>query len=351
MSGTKQVLWWLGVLALSLFATYHLRSVLLPFVAGMAIAYVFDPVCDWLENKGMSRTWATILLTAFVGIVFLAVVIVIGPVVIDQITSFIQSLPAMTDRLRLKIDPLYQIVELRFSLPSLDSLLAESVNRAGEGIGLVSRALGAVFSRSVALVNIASLLVVTPVVAFYLLRDWDNFINQIDNLLPRKHADIIRGLAHETDEMLAGFARGQASVCGILAVIYGFGYFMSGVPFGFAIGIIAGLLSFIPYVGSATGLIFALLASLLSDSILHTLAFSVIVFAVGQFLEGNFLTPKLVGGRIRLHPVWIIFALFAFGSLFGFVGLLIAVPLAAIVGVLVRFGITQYKASKLYSGH
>lgn len=350
MSPAKQTLWWGSIFIFTLGLLYILSPILLPFVAGMAIAYIFDPLCDWLEKKGASRLIATILITTIIGLLFIGVLIGLVPLIVNQLTSLLHNLPDMIRRLQQFIEPFYVQFQDRFHLPSLDGLISTSAGNAGSGVQLITGALSSVLLQGLALANLLSLLFITPVVAFYLLRDWDHFTGKVDQLLPRKHAQTIRALIQEINELLAGFARGQASVCAILALFYGVGYLSVGVPFGFAIGIIAGLLSFIPYVGSAIGIILAILASLLSDHIWLTIGLAIGIFITGQVMEGNFLTPKLVGDRVRLHPVWVIFALLAFGSLFGFVGLLLAVPAAAVIGALVRFAIRQYQESRLYLG-
>ena len=219
--------------------------------------------------------------------------------------------------------------------------------------GWIASLLGSIWSGGVAFVNLISLLVVTPVVAFYMLLDWDRMVATVDKWLPREHVETIRGLAREIDEALAGFVRGQGTVCIILASFYASGLSLSGLNFGVLIGIISGLISFVPYVGSITGFVLAggvALIQFLPDGEWLMISIVLAIFVMGQFLEGNFLSPKLVGERVGLHPVWLMFALFAFGLLLGFVGLLLAVPLAAAIGVLLRFALKTYMGSPLYVG-
>jgi predicted PurR-regulated permease PerM len=201
------------------------------------------------------------------------------------------------------------------------------------------------------LVNALVLILVVPVVTFYLLMDWDRMVARIDELLPRDHAPVIRRLASEIDATLAGFLRGQGTVCLILGTFYAAGLMLAGLQFGLVVGLVAGLISFIPYVGTVVGGATAIgLALFQFWGDWHLVGIVAAIFAAGQVMEGNFLTPKLVGGSVGLHPVWLIFALSAFGALFGFVGLLVAVPVAAMLGVLTRFGIAQYRQSLLYRG-
>jgi predicted PurR-regulated permease PerM len=200
------------------------------------------------------------------------------------------------------------------------------------------------------LINLVSLLVITPVVAFYLLRDWDRIVIQIDSWLPRRYAETIREQVRAVDATLAGFLRGQGTVCLILAIYYGLGLSLAGLDFGLVIGLVAGLLSFVPYVGAIVGLLLSVGLALVQFDAWLPIAIVAAVFILGQVVEGNFLTPKLVGESVGLHPVWIIFALLAGGTLFGFVGLLLAIPAAAVIGVGVRFALDRYLVSAYYKG-
>jgi predicted PurR-regulated permease PerM len=220
-----------------------------------------------------------------------------------------------------------------------------------QGATWIAGFLRGLWSGGQAIISVFALLVVTPVVAFYLLIDWDHMVAAVDEWLPRRHRDTIRTLAREIDRAIAGFIRGQSAVCLILGTFYAVGLSLIGLNFGALIGMSAGLLSFIPYVGSLTGLVLSVGVAVVQFWPDWTwIAATLGVFIVGQFFEGNILSPKLVGASVGLHPVWLMFALFAFGTLFGFVGLLLAVPLAAIVGVLGRFALRQYLASALYHG-
>ena len=217
--------------------------------------------------------------------------------------------------------------------------------------GFVTSFVSSLWTSSLAVVNFLSLFVVTPVVAFYLLLDWDRMIDKTDALVPRQHVATVRRLAREIDRSVAGFVRGQGSVCLILGTYYAVGLTLVGLNFGLLIGFFAGVISFVPYVGSAVGLVIALGVALVQFSPDWVwVAAAAGVFFSGQFIEGNILQPKLVGASVGLHPVWLMFALFAFGAIFGFVGLLIAVPAAAAVGVLVRFALQKYLESEMYFG-
>lgn len=342
---------YLAALIVFLILVYLLRTVLLPFVAGMGVAYFLDPVCDKLEKWGCSRTLATTLVTIAFALLIILGFLVIVPVLIEQLTNFIRDLPGLVERAHQRLLPLYFQFQTRFDLPALDDLGAMVSNRLGGVLGFIGDTIQNVVSGGAALANLLSLLFITPVVTFYLLRDWDILVARIDTLLPRDHAMTIREQMKAIDTTMAGFIRGQASVCLVLGTYYAGGLMLVGLPFGLVIGMAAGILTFIPYVGSLSGFIFSMAVALASFPDWHGPAIVAGIFVTGQVLEGNFLTPKLVGDRVGLHPVWIIFALLAGGALFGFVGLLLAVPVAAAIGVLVRFAISRYLASPLYLGH
>lgn len=351
MTQRQQALSWAGAILVAFILLYVLRSVLLPFVAGMAIAYLLDPIADRLERHGLGRTFATLIITVvFCGLVALALVLIL-PVLAEQIVGFFGRVPGYLDQLRDNLMPWLQEIAARFGI-NLKTDVKDALNgKAGEAVNVVEKLLLGLLGGGQAVFDMLSVAVITPVVAFYLLRDWDRMVARLDDLLPRRQAPTIRRLAQEVDKVLAGFVRGQMMVCLALGTIYGGGLTLVGVEFGLAIGMVAGIASFIPYVGSILGFVSAMLVALVQfwpDWI--PVALVVTVFGVGQFLEGNVLTPKLVGDRIGLHPVWIMFGLLAGGALFGFVGLLIAVPVCAVIGVLVRFGIGRYRESYLYHG-
>jgi predicted PurR-regulated permease PerM len=349
MTAGQQLRFWLIGLVVALVAVYVLRSILLPFVAGMAIAYFLDPACDRLE-KWMSRTWATALVTLIFALLIVLASVLIVPLLVDQLTQFIAGLPDLFNRAHAKLLPYYASLQLRFGLPDLTELADMARARMGSGLTWFGQTLLNVAQGSVAIANLLSLVFITPVVTFYLLRDWDRIVAKIDALLPRQHAVTIRGQGREIDRTLAGFARGQATVCLVLAAYYATGLMIVGLPFGMVVGIAAGLLTFIPYLGAMSGAVIGMAIALVNFDGWGGPAAVAAIFGIGQVLEGNVLTPKLVGDRVGLHPVWIIFALLAGGTLFGFLGLLLAVPVAAGIGVLVRFALSRYLASPVYLG-
>ena len=239
---------------------------------------------------------------------------------------------------------------LQEQFPSLEiaNIKAMIKDNMTTGLQFGGKLLKGLVSNGFALINLISLLLITPVVAFYMLRDWDTFVKKVDNLLPRKSKNVIREQFRQIDRALSGFIRGQLSVCLILGTYYSLGLKFVGLDLGILVGFLAGLISFIPYVGSISGFVISIILALAQFNDYTKVLEVIAVFAIGQFVEGNFLTPKLVGDNVGLHPVWVMFALLAGGVLLGFLGLMIAVPVAAIIGVLMRYTINNYKKSSLY---
>nr|WP_210272769.1 AI-2E family transporter [Chthonobacter rhizosphaerae] len=342
--------WVLAAVGFGLFL-YVFSGVLLPFVAGMALAYLLDPVADRLERLGLSRLIATILMLVLFVVLAVLLLIVVVPVLGNQLAGFMARLPDYMNRLQGFVNETAgaRITELlRLSPEEVKGSLGEIVN---QGAGWTMRIFSSIWNGGQALLSVVSLLVVTPVVAFYMLLDWDRMVATVDGWLPRDHQQTIRQLAREMDQGVSNFVRGQVAVSTLLGLFYAVGLTLTGLNFALLIGMFAGIISFIPYVGSIIGGGIAIGVAIVQFYPDWTWVLVVAaVFAVGQFIEGNILQPKLVGGSVGLHPVWLMFALFAFGTLFGFVGMLIAVPAATAVSVLMRFGLEQYMASPLYRG-
>jgi len=347
----RQLIFWaVGTLGIILIL-YVLRGILLPFVAGMALAYFLDPVADWLEEKGVRRTLATSLILGLFLLIFIFCLLLIMPILVEQFSGFIARLPHHLKTIANMIDEMVPVWLRELITDEKGGFEGSLKDITGQGAKWFAALLKSLWSQGLALVNILSLLVITPIVAFYMLNDWDKMIARIDDWLPRDHVKSIRQIGHDVDLAMAGFVRGQGTVCLILGVFYAVGLSLVGLDFGLLIGLIAGFISFVPYVGSIVGLVLSVgvaLVQFLPDWV--AIGSVGAIFVVGQFLEGNFLSPKLVGERVGLHPVWLMFALLSFGYLFGFVGLLVAVPLAAAVGVLVRFSLGRYLQSPLYKG-
>ncbi|MEN5081742.1 AI-2E family transporter [Bosea sp. TWI1241] len=352
MSLQRQMTFWALALVILIVSLLVLQDVLLPFIAAFALAYLLDPLADRLERMGMSRLAATIVILCFFLLLFIAGLVLLAPLLSQQFAGLVARLPADAAKL--------QALVMERGAPMLEKLggskLAEDAQSSlgtlvADATKWVAGLLQSLWSGGTAIVGLFSLLVLTPVIAFYLLIDWDRMVRTVDGWLPLDHRETIRGLLREMDTSISGFLRGQALVCVLLGGFYAVGLTLAGVNFGALIGIISGFLSFIPYVGSLTGLVLSVGVATVQfwpDWVMPAVTLS--IFLAGQFLEGNILQPKLVGDSIGVHPVWLMFALLAFGSLFGFVGLLLAVPLAAIIGVLARFALRQYLQSQFYHG-
>ncbi|MFP6706535.1 MAG: AI-2E family transporter [Alphaproteobacteria bacterium] len=353
MTSGRQGAYWLGALAVLLVLVWLFSSILLPFVAGMAVAYFLDPLTDKLEARGLSRSLSTtIIVVAFFNLMVLSGLLLV-PILHAQFSGFAERLPGYIAGLRETTLPL--VIELGHHLgtdigaSAGDAVTDIAADVAGFGFKLLRQA----WSGGLALFNILTLLIITPVVAFYLLRDFDYMIAALDQWLPRQYVNTVRTLLASIDEVMASFIRGQGTVCLILASFYGLSLTLAGLEFGLIIGLFSGLVSFVPFVGALLGLVLSMLTALtqfLPHGEYGHIAVIAAVFVVGQVMEGYVLTPRLLGDRIGLHPVWVMFALLAGGALFGFVGVLIAVPAAAAIGVMVRFALKEYLASQVYLG-
>jgi predicted PurR-regulated permease PerM len=347
----RQVLFW--TLALIAFVAFlHIfRKILLPFVAGMALAYLLDPVASWFERRGLGRLTATIIILVLFVILFVAAMVIVVPILVNQVTALIGQVPGYVDSLQSLFERLLDSSIARYFGIDSTSLGTSLRGMLGQGATLVTKLLGSLLSSGLAVLDILSLLIITPVVAFYLLIDWSALTGYLDSLLPRDNVAEIRRLCREMDRRIAAFVRGQGLICLILAGLYGTGLALAGISFGFLVGAAAGIISFIPYVGTALGLIGSVglaLAQFWPDWTPAAIAF--VIFILGQLLSDYFLTPKLLGENVGLHPVWVIFSFFAFGLVLGFLGLLIAIPAAAAIGVLVRHGVELYLESPIYLG-
>ena len=342
----QQLIYWSIAAAVFLVLLWLLADVILPFLVGGAIAYFLDPVADRLERMGLSRAVSTtIIFVILILIVVLSALIVI-PALIQQTTGLVEAAPSILENLRTFLTERFP------GLIEDNSLIRQSLANLGETIqSRGAELLQTVLSSAAGVVNVLVFLVVVPVVAFYMLLDWDRMIARIDDLLPRDHAPTVRMLATRIDQTLASFVRGQGTVCLILGSFYAGALMIVGLQFGLVVGLIAGLLTFIPYVGALVGGMLAIGLALFQFWGEWWLILAVAaIFQAGQIVEGNILTPNLVGSSVGLHPVTLIFALSAFGAVFGFVGLLVAVPVAAAIGVLVRYGVERYREGLLYRG-
>ena len=345
----RQIAFWIAALLVCIALLWLLHEVLLPFVVGAALAYLLDPLAERLTRHGMSRLVAALIILAAFVVLFVGLCILIVPLLAEQLAAFVDNVPGYVHRLETLVG----------GHPWLKSILGNATGGeksvsalVSKSMGFLTEALPTLWTKGRALLSLFSLLVITPVVAFYLLADWDRVIAAVDDMIPPLHRDTVRGLFSEIDKALSGYLHGQLLVCVILGAYYAIGLTLAGLRYGILIGAVSGFLTFIPYVGSLTALVVSFgvaVPQFLPDW--TRILIIVVIVLVGQAIEGNVLSPKLVGESAGLHPVWLIFALLAGGYVFGFVGLVLAVPLAAAAGVLTRFAIRRYRASSIYTGN
>jgi predicted PurR-regulated permease PerM len=344
----RPAIFWFAALALLVTTAVLLRDVLLPFVAGLAIAYLLDPLVNRLDRLGMNRAAATLFILAvfFAGVILLLLLAL--PILIAEITILIEKLPGYIRRLQaLAVDPSHPSISKAIEV-GIEEAERSSGELASVGAGWLSEFLRALWSDGRMLLSIFSWLVVTPIITAYLVYDWNRIIATLDRLVPVAHRDTVRALVREIDSTVAGFMRGQATICLMLGVFYALALRAMGLNHGLLIGAVSGLFGFVPYFGSLTGLLLSLGVTIAQFGLTWTPILLVFgIFLVGQSLSDYVLVPYFVGNKVHLNPVWLMFALFSFGYLFGFVGLLIAVPLAASIGVLVRFALRQQPASAI----
>ena len=340
LAGVLVVLW----LALQLFA-----SILLPFVAACGIAYVLDPACTRLARARLPRGLASLLLVIGLILAVLLFVLLLYPIIIQQIGLLVGHVPEYAQGLSNFAGRLIARLQQNLGPDYVDAKLSELVSgQAGAMLTFLAGAVSRLVGGGYALFNVVSLLIVTPVVAFYLLRDWPHVIALVDAWLPRRYQAVLRAQAREVDRILSAWVRGQAMCCMILALFYALGLSAVGLELGLVVGLSAGFLSFIPYVGTITGAVASIGLAFAQFPTWHGVARVAVLFLVGQILEGYVIYPRFLGDRVELPAVWVIFALFAGGAAFGFLGVMLAVPVAATAGVLTRFWLRRYLASPLY---
>ena len=334
----------IGWLSLQLFA-----SVLLPFVAAAGIAYFLDPPTGRLARVGMPRGAAALVLIVALVAIGLLFALLLYPLILAQIGILISRVPAYVMAIRdLSADVIVRLQE-RLGPEFVDEKLRDLVaGQAGTMLAVLAGALSRLIGGGFVLVNVLTLALVTPVVSFYLLRDWPRLVARIDGWLPRRYAGVLRAQAREVDRILSAWLRGQALCCIFLALFYATALSMVGLDLGLIVGLTAGLLSFIPYVGTITGGVTSIGLAFAQFPTWTGVLMVVGVFIAGQLLEGYVIYPRFLGDRVELHAVWVIFALFAGGAAFGFLGVLLAVPVAATIGVICRFWLRRYLQSQLY---
>ncbi|WP_432783102.1 AI-2E family transporter [Bartonella sp. C271] len=348
----KQIFFWLGTLIFFVIFMFIFGSILFPFIAGIVLAYFLNPIVQIFERIGIHRVFGTVLITLSIIIIFVVALIILIPIISGQIQQFVSNgLPIYVNRIQtFFVEHNFDWVRRYFDSDP-NELHTNIKALLGQSSDFITSLLNSLLKSGKSIVNIVSLFVVTPVVTFYILLDWPQMVKAVDSWIPRSHLITVRSLFHEMDKAVAGFVRGQGTVCLILAGYYAIGLTITGLNFALLIGIFVGLISFIPYIGTMIGFILSIGVAWVQfyPDDWGWVFVVMIVFFIGQFIEGYILQPKLVGSSVGLHPVWLMFALFAFGSLLGFTGMLVAVPAAAIIGVLVRFVLHIYLNSQMYA--
>lgn len=347
----KRLQW--GLVALIVAALiWALAPVLTPFVVAALFGWLGDPLVDRLERGGRSRNTAVILVFTLMALLAVLAALILVPLIERQIITLIDSLPRYRDFLLGTVLPwLERRTGLQLTVWLDPVRIFDVVRSHWESAGGIAATIVAYVSRSgFAMLAWIANIVLIPVLAFFFLRDWDVMVERVAALVPRDHLDTVSRLARESSEMLGGFLRGQFLVMLILGAMYGIGLWIVGLDLGLLIGIIAGLFTFVPYLGPTSGIVLGVIAALVQYGDWKHVLGVLIVFGIGQVIESYWLTPKLVGNRIGLHPVAVIFAVLAGGQLFGFLGMLLALPVAAIANVLLRYAHERYKQSRLYAG-
>jgi len=330
-------------------ALWLFSPILTPFVLAAVIAYFLDPPATRLAWIGVPRGVASLLLVLALALAALLGVLLLYPLLLAQVTILLQRLPSYVVGIGQTVREAFAAVAERLGPEFVDQRLQElAVGQVGAIVSFLGTALARLVGGGVALFNVFTLVTVTPVVAFYLLRDWPRMVMRVDAWLPRRSASTLRQLARETDRVLSAWLRGQLLCCGLLAVYYASALSAVGLELGVTVGLVSGILTFIPYVGSTTGLIASVLLAAAQFGTWSGVATVLGVYVAGQVVEGYIIYPRLLGERVDLHAVWVIFALFAGGVAFGFLGVLLAVPMAATLGVVARFWLRRYLESPLY---
>ena len=342
----KQTIFWIVITCILFLAIYTLSSVLMPFVAGMILAYLLDPLVDRVEKIGIRRSLSTFFVLTIFFVCSAGSSLLLLPVILNQLSNLTSFLPTLISNLEPFMRQVRSLVDNAIKADNSNQLslpVADILNWAG---GFLTE----IISSSLAFANLLSLIIITPIVAFYLLRDWDLIINKVKSWMPITQKVRIVEQVVKVDRSLSALVRGQGAVCLILALYYSVSLTAVGLQFGILIGVFAGIVSFIPFVGAILGAILSIGFSIIQFETYTPILLVAGIFLVGQVLEGNFLTPKLIGEAVGLHPVWVIFALLTGATLFGFLGVLLALPIAVVVAVLIRFSLRSYLESAIYSG-
>lgn len=344
----KPILGILLVLAILAWFTMSISSILLPFILALILAYFLHPLVVSMQKQRFPRGFSTAVVTLVFCLFILSVFLIFIPILQTQIMALMVKVPTLVSAMwnRMELIILYAKENIT---PEQLNQISKSVSASVFGIfNALSSNLLKMLTGGVVVFNMLSLLLITPIVLFYVLRDWNSVEEKMADLIPEKNKPFVKSVCKDVNRVLSGFIRGQATVCLFLGIFYGVGLSLIGLDLGLLVGFLAGILSFIPYFGCLSGIILSVLLALVQQASLGLWIGLAAVFILGQVLESYILTPKLVGDKVGLHPVWVIFALLAGGALFGFVGVLVAVPVAGVIGVLTRRFLLWYKSTSIY---
>lgn len=345
----KSFQFWTLIAVAALVFILLFKGIMLPFVIGIVIAYLLNPFVEKLERRNIPRWLSSIVILGVFFIVAIIGLLIAVPVLIREMVAFIKMTPDLFRSFQIWLETAVPFIDFpQWDDPkdALDKALAS--DKLGGALDVGKNFLGNILQGAMGVIGFLSLLVLTPIVAFYLMIDWPRVINNVRSLIPQKSMPRATAIFRDIDKSLSGFIRGQLTVCFLLGGFYAIALSLLGLDYGFFVGIAAGVLSIIPYVGSAFGLVASVGLAFYQFGGWAYPAMALAIFAVGQLVEGNYLTPKLVGGSVGLHPLWVIFVLMAGGALLGLLGMIIAVPVAAVIGVLLRYAIADYKNSSYY---
>lgn len=341
---------WAVFIFLCLVAVWIFKSVLLPFVLGGAIAYLLNPFVNKISSGKISRQNAALLILGSFFVFVISILAVISPILLREASGFINSAPDYAEKIWNIVQPYIASIQEKLGYAiTTDQLQTVLQENAGKALQLGKGVIGGITNGGIAILDFFTTLLITPVAAYFLMKEWPHVTNWARGIIPRNQINVVTDLAHQIDAKISGFVRGQMTVCVALGFAYAIALSIAGLNYGFVIGLSTGVLSIIPFVGSTSGLVTSLVVAFLqSGGDVTFIGIIAGIFFLGQFIEGNFITPKVMGDSVGLHPLWIIFALMAGGSLMGLVGMFLAVPVAASVGVLVNFVVMEYKKSPYY---
>lgn len=350
MKAKYQALFWVALLLVIMLFTYLFRSVLTPFVAGIVVAYLLNPLVEILERLKVSRLLATVTILSLFFISAFTLLVLIIPPLYRELIELADNVPAYIDALWTRLGPVISSFGGESSLQNLDQGLKEIIrDNFSNALNISANVVAALIGGGRAFAGFLSILFITPLVSFFMMVEWRTIVNWVDELLPRSHQKQVRELVAEIDCKISGFIRGQLMVALTLGLIYALALSLAGLEYGFLIGMVSGVLTIIPMFGSIVGLVIgALVAWFQTGEIVYT-GIIAAIFLAGQLIESNFITPKFLSGSVGLHPLWILFSLLAGSALFGIVGMMIAVPVAATIGVLLGAALKNYKSSAYYT--